>query len=111
MMKGDVSWITKSRAPMVVGAAAGVLAWVGLAAGVVSVWAEGPQPVLGNSIVVAQAQVTKEVVIFVSDLPKSGLSEFEFWKDPASPGGQLIGTPNNGDNLDPPPESEPHVTF
>jgi hypothetical protein len=31
--------------------------------------------------------------------------------DPASPGGKLAGTPNTGDELDPPPENDPHVTF
>jgi hypothetical protein len=52
-----------------------------------------------------------EVVVYASDLPRSALSEFEFWNDPASPGGRLIGTPNHGDELDPPPENDPHVTF
>ena len=116
-MKGDVSWITKSRAPMVVGAAAGVLTWVGLAAVVLSAWAEGPQPTPGNTVVVAQAQGKQpegspsEVVVYASDLPKSALSEFDFFDDPASPGGKIAGIPNNGDELDPPPEDDPHVTF
>jgi hypothetical protein len=52
-----------------------------------------------------------EVVVYASDLPRSALSEFDFWDDPASPGGRLVGTPNNGDHLDPPPENDPHVTF
>ena len=52
-----------------------------------------------------------EVVVYASDLPKSALSEFEFWNDPASPGGKMVGTTNNGDELDPPPENDPHVTF
>jgi hypothetical protein len=52
-----------------------------------------------------------EVVVYVSDLPRSALYEFDFWADPASPGGRLVGTPNNGDELDPPPENDPHVTF
>ena len=47
----------------------------------------------------------------MSELPESALSEFEFWDDSASPGGKLVGTPNNGDHLDPPPEDDPHVTF
>jgi hypothetical protein len=102
---------------MMVGATAGVLTWVGLAAVVLSAWAEGPKPAPVNSAVVAQAQITKlesaapEVVVYMSDLPKSALFESEFWKDPASPGGQLVGTPNTGDKLDPPPENDPHVTF
>ncbi|HEU5305467.1 MAG TPA: hypothetical protein VFU40_12535 [Gemmatimonadales bacterium] len=52
-----------------------------------------------------------EVVVYASDLPKSALSEFDFWNDPASPGGKLVGTPNTGGQLDPPPEDDPHVTF
>lgn len=52
-----------------------------------------------------------EVVVYASELPASALSEFDFWKDPASPGGKLVGTPNHGEDLDPPPENDPHVTF
>jgi hypothetical protein len=52
-----------------------------------------------------------EVVVYASDLPGSALSEFDFWNDPASPGGKLAGTPNGGGHLDPPPENDPHVTF
>ena len=53
----------------------------------------------------------RDVVIHASQLPKAALSEFEVWKDAASPGGQLVGTPNSGGNLDPPPEDDPNVTF
>ena len=52
-----------------------------------------------------------EIVVHVADLPRSALDEFEFWSDPASPGGRLVGTPNTGDELDPPPEDDPHVRF
>lgn len=52
-----------------------------------------------------------EIVVHVADLPRSALYEFEFWADPASPGGWLVGTPNTGDELDPPPENDPHVRF
>jgi hypothetical protein len=52
-----------------------------------------------------------EVIVYASDLPQSALSEFEVWDDPASPGGKMIGIPNTGDELDPPPENDPHVTF
>jgi hypothetical protein len=52
-----------------------------------------------------------EIIIYASELPESALSEFEFWDDPASPGGKLVGTPNTGSDLDPPPEDDPHVTF
>ncbi|MGH7548273.1 MAG: hypothetical protein ACREMM_08865 [Gemmatimonadales bacterium] len=54
---------------------------------------------------------TPEVVVYASELPKGALSEFDFWNDPASPGGKLVGTPNTGGQLDPPPENDPHVIF
>ena len=78
----------------------------------------GPPPAPANSAaVVAETQLKKpeaaprDVVVYASDLPKSALSEFDSWNDPASPGGRMVGTPNNGDQLDPPPENDPHVTF
>jgi hypothetical protein len=52
-----------------------------------------------------------DVIVYASDLSRRDLSEFSFWDDPASPGGTLAGTPNTGDELDPPPENDPHVTF
>jgi hypothetical protein len=52
-----------------------------------------------------------EIVIHATDLPRGALDEFEFWRDPASPGGRLVGTPNTGDELDPPPEDDPHERF
>jgi hypothetical protein len=52
-----------------------------------------------------------EVVVYASELPKKALSEFNFWDNASSPGGKLVGTPNSGDELDPPPENDPHVTF
>jgi hypothetical protein len=52
-----------------------------------------------------------DVVVHVADLPASALSEFDFWNGPASPGGKMIGTPNSGGDLDPPPENDPHVTM
>lgn len=53
----------------------------------------------------------RDVIVQASSLPKSALSEWEFWNDPLSPGGKLVGTPNAGGNMDPPPEEDPHVTF
>ena len=91
--------IRKSRAPIPVAAAALTLALVGLAGvdlAATQEKPEGPPP---------------EVVVHVSDLPKSALYEFEFWNEPASPGGRMVGTPNTGDSLDPPPENDPHVRF
>jgi hypothetical protein len=52
-----------------------------------------------------------EIVVYASELPRRALSEFDLWDDPGSPGGRLAGTPNTGDELDPPPENDPHVTF
>ena len=52
-----------------------------------------------------------EVIVYASDLPQSALSEFEVWDDPASPGGKMVGIPNTGDELDPPPENDPHLTL
>ncbi len=54
---------------------------------------------------------TAEVVVYASDLPESALSEFEVWDEPVSPGGKMLGVTNNGDEMDPPPEDDPHVTF
>jgi hypothetical protein len=78
------------------GRVARALILVGLAAAAVPAWADGPPA---------------EVVVHASDLPRSALYEFDFWSDPASPGGRLVGTPNTGDDLDPPPENDPHVRF
>lgn len=52
-----------------------------------------------------------EVVTYVADLPGRALSEFDVWTEPASPGGKMAGTANTGEELDPPPENDPHVTF
>ena len=52
-----------------------------------------------------------EIIVYASELTSSALSEFDFWNDPASPGGKLVGTPNKGEDLDPPPENDPHVSF
>lgn len=55
--------------------------------------------------------IDDEVVVYAMDLPASALYEMDFIEDPDSPGGKRIGLPNNGDELDPPPENDPHVTF
>ncbi|MGH7525981.1 MAG: hypothetical protein ACREMX_04690 [Gemmatimonadales bacterium] len=78
----------------------------GLVAIVLPVWTGAPRPAT-----VSGAGAPSEVVVYASDLPKSALSEFDVWSDPASPGGKMVGTPNTGDELDPPPENDPHVTF
>lgn len=56
-------------------------------------------------------QAPPDVVVYASDLPTRALSEFAFRPDPASPGGRMAVTPNTGDELDPPPENDPHVIF
>jgi hypothetical protein len=80
--------------------------------------AEYPQgtPAIQVEIVEApQASVAQgsasEAIVYASDLSQSALSELDFLDDAASPGNKMIGLPNNGDELDPPPENDPHVTF
>jgi hypothetical protein len=76
-----------------------------------------PVEYLGAGLAAADDQVSGsegpalEVVVYTSELPRRALSEFEVWDDPASPGGKMVGTPNSGDELDPPPENDPHVEF
>lgn len=72
----------------------------------------GVVAVLVASLLLLGAQAApRDVVVQVSNLPASALSEFAFWKEPASPGGRMVGYPNSGDELDPPPENDPHVAF
>jgi hypothetical protein len=52
-----------------------------------------------------------EIVVYAADLPEKALYELEIWDDSTSPGGKLIGIQNTGDELDPPPENDPHVIF
>jgi hypothetical protein len=84
------------------------VATVGIPAG-----AQGPSPPQGPPAVQALPPdgPPSEIVVHVADLPRGALDEFEFWSDPGSPGGRLVGTPNTGDELDPPPENDPHVRF
>jgi hypothetical protein len=49
--------------------------------------------------------------VYLSELPEGALDELDFIHDAASPGGKLVGLPNTGDELDPPPENDPHLTF
>jgi len=89
------------RAPTPLGAARTIVALLGLAMLVPPARAQGPPP----------ESPPLEVIVHASDLPRSALDEFEFWNDPGSPGGRMVGTPNTGDDLDPPPENDPHVRF
>ena len=52
-----------------------------------------------------------DVVVYASDLSEDALFEFEFWPSRASPGGKMVGTPQTGDKLNPPPEEDPYVIF
>jgi hypothetical protein len=52
-----------------------------------------------------------EIIVYASDLEESALFELDFLEDSASPENTMIGLPNSGDELDPPPENDPHVTF
>jgi len=102
---------------LMVGAGRALITFVGLAsllglAGAGAVRAQSPPKGSGEG---ARGETSEgapfEIVVHVTDLPRSALDEFEFWSDPASPGGRLVGTPNTGDELDPPPEDDPHVRF
>lgn len=114
-MPRDVNRACGFNPSNVLGGAVGMLAILTLATIPLDTWA-GRATAPGSSgtkvpAQAAQAGAPREVVVYVSALPKSALSEFEFWSDPASPGGKLVGTPNTGGHLDPPPEDDPHVKF
>ena len=68
-------------------------------------------PVVSSVVAEASGSLPSEVIVYASDLPSEALVELDFLNDSASPNGKLIGLPNNGDELDPPPENDPHVTF
>jgi hypothetical protein len=57
------------------------------------------------------AAAAPEVVVRMADLGKDARYEFQVWKDAGSPGGVVFGTPNTGEELDPPPENDPNVRF
>lgn len=105
--------MTHPRAPRLVGS--GALALAGLGAVILLARTAAPPSVHGatrlNASALAPSQAPQDVVVHVSDLSKRALSEFDFWNDAASPGGKLVGTPNDGGDLDAPPENDPHVTF
>lgn len=52
-----------------------------------------------------------EIIVYTADLPEEGLYELELWEDDAAAEGELLGVTNNGDELDAPPENDPHATF
>lgn len=85
------------------------LAMTGFVAVILAACGSGAQPVARTTP--EEGGKPSDVIVYASDLPDEALFEFEVWDDPASPGGRLVGTPNEGGHLDPPPEDDPHVTF
>lgn len=98
------------RCPIPRRAVAAAVALVAFVA-VSPIGAQGPPKGPGETPAGRPGGSPPEVVVHVSELPRGALDEFEFWSDPTSPGGRLVGTPNTGDELDPPPEDDPHVRF
>jgi hypothetical protein len=138
MQEGDTTLVCGSTTPTAFCAVARALALVGLTAIVLAACRAAPRPaptptpatklatapavtptaapttstVVAEALVAITEAVAPEVVVYASDLRESALSdELAFWDDPASPGGRMIGIPNTGDELDPPPENDPAVTF
>ncbi|MCE7986407.1 MAG: hypothetical protein DYG89_34990 [Caldilinea sp. CFX5] len=52
-----------------------------------------------------------EIVVYTADLAEETLYELERWEDPAAAEGELLGVTNYGDELDAPPENDPHALF
>jgi hypothetical protein len=50
-----------------------------------------------------------DVLAYASDVSEGGLSQLNLLNDPASPDGQFIGLPNNGNELLAPPRDNPHA--
>ncbi len=117
-MKVEVSDGGKRHKQVVLAVVVGTLALFGLIALVVAAWANvANDPAARNTAVLVERQDDKpaasapEVIVYASDLDESALYELDFSKDPASPGGKMIGLANTGDELDPPPENDPNVRF
>lgn len=71
-----------------------------------------PEVTKGAEVQVQAPEGTaSDIVVYASELSEDALYEFEVWDDPASPDGKMVGTPNNGGDLDAPPENDPHVLF
>jgi hypothetical protein len=70
-----------------------------------------PTPIVESPPATAASAPAPEVIVYAADLTASALEELDFMDDPSSPGAKLISLPNNGDELDPPPENDPHATF
>jgi hypothetical protein len=107
-MQHDVNLNSKSRAPN--GTVARALVFAAIAT-IIS----GSKLAVVNNAAVGESQPKMsdavDVVVYASDLSESALDEWEFANDPSSPGGKMVMTPNKGDEVDPPPENDPHVIF
>lgn len=112
-----------SRAPLPFGAAVRTIACLALALTLLtacrgakspaatSIPSPAPPAAMTEPSASFAAQPPSDVVVYAVDLPASALYELEIWDDPASPGGRMIGLTNTGDELDPPPENDPHALF
>ena len=69
---------------------------------------KAPAPETGQD---QKAVVPSEIVVYASELSERSLFEFDFWPSRGSPGGKMVGTIQTGDEMHPPPEEDPHVTF
>ena len=52
-----------------------------------------------------------EIAVYMADLSENALAELDFVAEASAAGGKMVSLPNNGDELDPPPENDPHVLF
>lgn len=101
-----MSFRSCDRIPVGLAAATLVLALLSACTGTVS-----PTAIAQTAASEPAPGAASEVIVYASDLTTDALSELFFFEDPASPGGKIITLRNTGDELDPPPESDPHATF
>jgi hypothetical protein len=81
---------------------------VGADGSVVAAPAAGAAETSGSA---APAAAGAEIVVYTADLAEETLYELELWEDPDAAEGELLGVTNAGDELDAPPENDPHVLF
>lgn len=100
---------------MVKGIITKTLAIIAVSACAMALWGCAGAPVAPPAAAEPPVQQAQEpltdIVVYASELTASALAEFSFANDPDSPGGKYVMTPNTGDQLDPPPENDPTVTF
>ena len=116
-MPVEVSIRPKLWRRLVIAVITGILALFSLIALVIAAWSARVKAAPVNNLVVIEPQEKKmaasapEIIVYASELDEDALYELDFWNDTAAPGGKLIGLPNTGDELDPPPENDPNVKF